>query len=63
MSKKYGVMDKPFQIWNMQRYLRCNFISTDTVDIFSYIDSTLHFQENQECIDEFLGISNHEKMF
>lgn len=61
MSKKNKQMDKHFQIWNMKRHLRCNFIEPDAVDIISGIDSTLHYPENQECMDEYLGISNHEE--
>ena len=63
MSKKYGVMDFHFQLWNMKRHLRCNYIYPDTIDIFSLIDRKLHFPENQELIDAQLGISDHEKCF
>ena len=59
MSKKYGVMDLNFQIWNMNRHLKCNFIVPDIIDIVSLLDRTLHFPENQELIDKQLGISDN----
>jgi hypothetical protein len=51
MSKKYGIMDKHFQLYNLKN------IYNDTVDILSLTDSTLHLPENINNINNILGIS------
>lgn len=60
MSKKNRPMDKQFQIWNARRFLKCNGVIPDVVDIHSLLDSTLHYPENQEIITKALGIPNYD---
>lgn len=54
MSKKNKPMDKHFQVWNAKRFLKCNNVAPDTIDVHSHIDSTLHYPENQEIIERYV---------
>lgn len=61
MSKKYGIMDFPFQIWNLTRHIRCySDFKPDTIDLHSF-DRTLHLQENLSLLNQLCGISPKKK--
>lgn len=58
MSKKFGVMDWYFQIWNLSRHVELYFQHRrDEIDILHLMDSKLHLPENIENINRILGIS------
>jgi len=54
-------MDKHFQIWNIQRCLHYCGIQSDTVDVYSLIDSKLYYPENEINILTQIGISKYDK--
>lgn len=53
-------MDKPFQIWNIKRFLKCNNRIPDTIDCHALIDSKLYYPENEKNISKIIGVSKHE---
>jgi hypothetical protein len=59
MSLKNGIMDRHFKLYNLKIHLKCNSLEPDTIDIFSLLDDTLHFNEDIRNIDHSLKISHN----
>jgi hypothetical protein len=66
MSRKHERMDTPFQIWNIHRFLKVVGIEVDTIDVYSLMDSSLRYPENEQTMRELLKIpwaNNYEQKY
>jgi len=57
-------MDVYFQVWNINRFLKCHSIESDTINSKSLIDSNLYYPENETNISQIIGITkerNYDK--